>query len=98
MPRIGSLCYRHCIAGDPFVSQPAAERPCAPAYRFGAFVMTMQAYIVWGLVASLLIVAILLGRGVRRRQHSIAKTGRRAVRLQQQLDWDRQHEDPSKAP
>ena len=60
--------------------------------------MTVQAYIVWGLVASLFIVAILLGRSVRRRQNSVVKSARRAVRLQQQLDWDRLHEDPSKAP
>ena len=60
--------------------------------------MTMQAYVVGGLVGLLVVIAILLRRDARRHQPSAAKSGRRAARLQQQLDWDRLHEDPPNAP
>ena len=59
--------------------------------------MTTEALVVFGLVALLSLVSALLWRAERRRD-TARKAASRALRLQEQLDWDRNFGKLRKTP
>jgi hypothetical protein len=59
--------------------------------------MTLETFIVLGLIAVLGGVAALLWRAGRRRDTAL-KSSKRALRLQEQVEWDRMVEQARKRP
>ena len=57
--------------------------------------MTGQSVVVLGLIALLSVYAVVLWRGLSRRQTE-QKSARRAQRLQEQLAWDRMKEEAAR--